>query len=257
MIKRSDNYPDTEGSAQIEKQAEQIGRLVRENEQLRAEIRHLKKHKGKPKIRANVATQDDQDSETHESSESGKDATSDRNHNSPPKSKRSRPKTSGEIAAPPIVVTREETCTIANPGQDWRFKGYTDFHHTELVLKFETTLYRRAYYQTPEGTVTAPLPEHVKGRFGDNLKAHLLNFYHSCSTTQPLMLAWLHDHGCPISTGALNKILTEGHDLFHKEKEELRDAGLSCSRYLQVDDTGARHQGKNGYCLFIGNPWIS
>ena len=100
----------------------------------------------------------------------------------------------------------------------------------------------------------APLPEHVRDRFGNNLKAHVLNFYHSCSTTQPLLLAWLHDHGCPISEGSLNKILTEGHDIFHQEKEQLLDVGLSCSTYLQADDTGARHQGKNGYCLFVGNP---
>ncbi len=124
-------------------------------------------------------------------------------------------------------------------------------------MKFVTTLYRREYYQTPEGTVIAPLPEHIKGRFGDNLKSHLLTFYHSCSTTQPLLLDWLHDHGCPISEGSLNNILTKGHDTFHQEKEEILEAGLACSDYLQVDDTGARHQGKNGYCLFVGNPYFS
>ena len=94
-------------------------------------------------------------------------------------------------------------------------------------------------------------------RFGNNLKAHVLNFYHSCSTTQPLLLSWLHDHDCPISEGSLNKILTEGHDDFHQEKEELLAAGLAGSDYLQVDDTGARHQGKNGYCLFVGNPMFA
>ncbi len=26
--------------------------------------------------------------------------------------------------------------------------------------------------------------------------------------------------------------------------------------YLQTDDTGARHNGKNGYCTFIGNEWF-
>ncbi|UYM15251.1 hypothetical protein [Endozoicomonas euniceicola] len=90
----------------------------------------------------------------------------------------------------------------------------------------------------------------VKDRFGDNLKAHLLDFYHSCSTTQPLLLSWLHDHGCSISEGSLSNILTKDHDIFHQEKEELLEAGLTCSDYLQADDTGSRHQGKNGYCLF-------
>ncbi len=29
--------------------------------------------------------------------------------------------------------------------------------------------------------------------------------------------------------------------------------GLQVSRYIQVDDTGARHRGRNGYCTHIGN----
>jgi transposase IS66 family protein len=31
------------------------------------------------------------------------------------------------------------------------------------------------------------------------------------------------------------------------------EAGLQVSHYLQTDDTGARHDGKNGYCTYIGN----
>jgi hypothetical protein len=30
-------------------------------------------------------------------------------------------------------------------------------------------------------------------------------------------------------------------------------AGLAVSSYIGTDDTGARHQGKNGYCTAIGN----
>ena len=63
--------------------------------------------------------------------------------------------------------------------------------------------------------------------------------------------------GCSISEGSLSNILTKGHDIFHQEKEELLEAGLTCSDYLQADDTGARHKGKNGYCLFVGNPYFS
>ena len=243
-------------SVQIERQRIQIEQLVEENEQLRAEIRHLKKHKGKPKIRPNVPGDDDQEASSSEpdGAEQGSENSS---SSCPPKSKRPRSQETGETAAPPISVDREEKCSVANPGENWRFKCYIDFFHTVLDLRFVTTRYRREYYTTPEGGVTAPLPEHVKGRFGDNLKAHLLDFYHSCSTTQPLLLSWLHDHGCSMSEGSLSKVLTEGHDRFHQEKEELLEAGLSCADYLQADDTGARHQGKNGYCLFVGNPYFS
>ncbi|MCW7552638.1 transposase [Endozoicomonas gorgoniicola] len=243
-------------SVQIERQRVQIEQLVEENEQLRAEIRHLKKHKGKPKIRPNVSDKGD-DQEDSSSAEDTDQAAGKSDTDRPPKSKRPRSQEAGETAAPPMTVDREEICSIAAPGENWRFKCYIDFFHTELDLRFVTTRYRREYYTTPEGGVSAPLPDHVKDRFGDNLKAHLLDFYHSCSTTQPLLLSWLHDHGCSISEGSLSNILTKGHDIFHQEKEELLEAGLTCSDYLQADDTGARHQGKNGYCLFIGNPYFS
>jgi hypothetical protein len=48
-------------------------------------------------------------------------------------------------------------------------------------------------------------------------------------------------------------LLTEGHERFHEEKAEVKATGLAVSRYFQADDTGARHQGRNGYCTYIGN----
>ena len=59
--------------------------------------------------------------------------------------------------------------------------------------------------------------------------------------------------GVDISAGQLSAIITEGKENFHAEKEELLRVGLEQSGYVHVDDTGARHQGKNGYCTHIGN----
>ncbi len=56
-----------------------------------------------------------------------------------------------------------------------------------------------------------------------------------------------------ISSGQLNRILTEEKDIFHKEKNEILSIGLKVSDYINVDDTGARHNRKNGYCTHIGN----
>lgn len=60
-----------------------------------------------------------------------------------------------------------------------------------------------------------------------------------------------------ISAGQLNRILTEGNEKFHEEKSEVLKAGLSVANYIQVDDTGARHKGINGYCTFVGNALFS
>jgi hypothetical protein len=34
-------------------------------------------------------------------------------------------------------------------------------------------------------------------------------------------------------------------------------AGLETSPYVSVDDTGARHAGKNGFCTQMGNDWFT
>jgi uncharacterized small protein (DUF1192 family) len=46
-------------------------------------------------------------------------------------------------------------------------------------------------------------------------------------------------------------------DRFHLEKERILAVGLQVSSYINVDDTGARHKGKNGYCTHIGNEYFS
>jgi hypothetical protein len=71
--------------------------------------------------------------------------------------------------------------------------------------------------------------------------------------SQPLILQQLGALGGQISSGQLNRILTEGHEPFHAEKAEMLRVGLVVSSYLNVDDTTARHRGQNGYCTHIGN----
>ncbi len=68
-----------------------------------------------------------------------------------------------------------------------------------------------------------------------------------------MLLEQLHQLGIDISAGELNRILTEKNEAFHQEKAELLPAALAVSDYVQVDDTGARHQGHNGACTQIGN----
>jgi hypothetical protein len=41
------------------------------------------------------------------------------------------------------------------------------------------------------------------------------------------------------------------------EKQEILRVGLLVSSYINTDDTGARHQGKNSYCTQIGNDWFA
>ena len=115
-----------------ERQSVQIEKLTQENEQLHAEIRHLKKQKGKPKIRPNTPDKNDQNNNSPDTdvdqNNQGKS-----NNNTPPKGKRSRSQEPGGTAAPPLTVDKDEVCSIDNPGEDWRFKGYIDFRNCSYL----------------------------------------------------------------------------------------------------------------------------
>jgi Transposase IS66 family len=136
------------------------------------------------------------------------------------------------------------------------FKGHEPYVVQELTIQAKVTRYLRARYALPDGSsVLAPLPaDLVPGKhFGPNLICYVLDQYHHAHVTQPLLLQQLRDYGIDISSGQLSRILTENQETFHQEKDEVRVAGLQTASYIGTDDTGARHQGRNGYCTVIGN----
>jgi hypothetical protein len=87
--------------------------------------------------------------------------------------------------------------------------------------------------------------------------SYLLYQYHHQPVTQPLWLEHLLELGVEISAGQLSQILTLSLDDFHQEKEAMLSAGIEVSRYLQADDTGARHEGKHGYCTYMGKDLVA
>ena len=56
-----------------------------------------------------------------------------------------------------------------------------------------------------------------------------------------------------ISAGQVNRILVEDKECFHTEQSQVLQTGLETADYVHTDDTGARHQGQNGFCTVIGN----
>jgi hypothetical protein len=134
------------------------------------------------------------------------------------------------------------------------FKGYQDYIVQDLIIQPKTTRYRLEQWQKPDGGyVIAKMPREVGGHYGPTLVSYILHQYPHQHVRQPLLLGQLRDLGIEIWAGQLSQILTQGKDSFHQEKEEVLSAGNEVSRYLQPDDTGARHEGKNGYCTYIGN----
>ena len=140
-----------------------------------------------------------------------------------------------------------------------KLKDYQEYIVQDIVLGNWNTCYRRQRWQTPSGEyVLGQLPEHATGsHFGSTLTAFVLYQYHGCHVTQPLIKEQLHELGVNISTGQINNIIINNKDRFHDEKDQILSTGLKVSGYINVDDTGARHNGQNGYCTHIGNEYFA
>jgi hypothetical protein len=133
--------------------------------------------------------------------------------------------------------------------------GYEDFVVQDLKIEAHNVCYRRLRYLLPDGSSqTAPLPAHVQGHFGSGLRSYVLYQHHQNGVTQPLIHEELLDLGIDISTGQIDRLLTEGHEPFHEEKDALLPAAREVSSYFQADDTSARHLAQNAYTTVIANP---
>src|SRR5262249_15447148 len=206
--------------------------------QLRDELARLKGQKPKPNIQPSLLEQP----------EKAKGGTSAARRRGKP----SRPKTAE------LTIHRTVELHPAQLPAGATLPGYESFVVQELQVETVNTKYQRARYELPAGgSVLAPFPPGVRavegGHFGPKLITYILDQYHQAGVTEPLLLQQLWEYGIDISAGQLHRILTENKEPFHQEKAEVLATGRTASSYLGADDTGARHQGKNGYTTALGN----
>ena len=123
-----------------------------------------------------------------------------------------------------------------------------------MVIKPWTVLYRRERWQLPSGeTVVAALPKGAARHFGPNLKRFILSQYHQGQVTVPRLAALLAELGIDISKRQIVRLLSAKQDAFLAEAREVLREGLAWASWITVDDTGARHKARNGFCTHIGN----
>ena len=153
------------------------------------------------------------------------------------------------------LPSREEIVKANDVPIEAEFKGYRPYTVQELIIHAEQIDYKLERWRLPDGTyLEAQLPGELHDtHYGPTLRAYIIHQYHHQCVTQPLLLQQLHELGIKISSGELDRLLTLDVEPFHQEKAGILSAGLTVSPYIHVDDTGARHKGKNGYCTHIGN----
>jgi len=134
------------------------------------------------------------------------------------------------------------------------FKGYEDFTVENIKFEARVIRFRRERWETPDGrTIIAPLPEEIDGHVGPELKRFILVSYHQGQTTIPRLVSLLHMIGLALSERQVVRILNEEKEKFIKEARDVLRAAFKKAAWISVDDTGARHKGKNGICTQMGN----
>ena len=165
----------------------------------------------------------------------------------------SRGKRGGRGKSTPRASIEEQILKVSAPDGS-RFKGYEDFVVQDLVLRARVIRYRRERWVTPEGqALVAALPPSVGGHFGPELRRFVLLQHHQGQVTVERLTAQLRAIGVSISKRQVMRLLIDAQDAFLTESRDVLRAGLQTAAWITVDDTGARHAGKNGFCTQIGN----
>ena len=208
-----------------------VSALEEENAALKDEVARLKGLKGRPKLKPSGM----------EKATSGTKAKTGRK-----KTKRKRCRRSPEVS--------EEHKLSASAPLGSRFKGYDDFVVQDLQLEGRVICYRRERWVTPDGRlIVAPLPAGLHGHFGPELVRFILLQYYQGQVTADRITILLNDLGLVISKRQVLRLLRGDVPSFADEAKAVLRAGLRSASWITVDDTGARHRGKNGVTTQIGD----
>jgi regulator of replication initiation timing len=226
-----------------------IEALMQENKALKEEVQRLKDEnnrlkgeQGKPHIRA----------------QSKKNISSEKERNKHGKGqlyKRSKFKNHK------ITIDKTVRCKI-NPEKlpEYAvFKGYKTVIVQDISIKTSNIKFRKEVYYSPllNKTFTAHVPDGYEGEFGPHIKSLIITQHFKYKMTEPAIVEFLQDHEIQISAATVSRIITDHNAQFHAKKKDIVKAGLPSSTYQQMDDTGAKVNGKNYYTHILCNQYYT
>lgn len=205
-----------------------------------AEIRRLKKLPKRPDLKASKLDEEKPGSEK----DSEEEGIKKRRYNGK-KGKKDK-----------LEIHSEEVLYLEDVPSGWELVGYRPYVLQDMLIRANNIEYQREVWRSPDGdsVLVAALPCHLQGKqFGMTLCSYVLQQYYECGSSQGIIWQSLQDFGVKISAGQINAILNENNAAFHQEKQGLLDKAIALKEELRTDDTGARHEFKNGYCNCINS----
>lgn len=152
-----------------------------------------------------------------------------------------------------LSVTSEVKLKVAVPPGS-RFRGYEDVLVQDLQISVAVTRYRRERWETATGErIVAPLPPGIIGGFGPELRRFIAAGHFQGQVTSERLTALLNGMGLQISKRQVVRLLSKGLEALAAEDQAVLRTGLATARWISVDDTSARHAGKDGFVTQLGD----
>jgi hypothetical protein len=216
--------------------------LLNENQSLKNQINTLKGEQGKPSIRKQPNKNQDHSSEKE------------RKQN---KSKKKKPKRKKK----PLKIDKEIICKLDLDGlpDDVAKKGYKYTTVQDIEVITTTIKFKKESWYSPstKQTFIAKLPAEYPGGFSARVIAMAIDLHASKKMTHSAIHNFFSTHGLSISPAEISRMLTDKPEVFHQEKNDIVESGLSSSIYQQMDDTGAKERGQNKYTHILCNEYYT
>jgi len=227
LAEQVDDLREAVAALTLEKSA-----LKGENEALRDEIARLKGLPPRPKFKLKPSGMEQATSK--------------------PVGKKGRKRVRGAVSDK-LVVTSEVRLKAQAPAGS-RFKGYEDVLVQDLEISVAVVRYRRERWETPSGErIVAALPPGILGGFGPEVRRFIAAGHYQGQVTSERLTALLCGMGLYISKRQVVRLLSKGLEALMAEDEAVLRTGLETARWISVDDTSARHAGKDGFVTQLGD----
>lgn len=153
-----------------------------------------------------------------------------------------------------VMVTSQVTLRATSVPPGARFKGYEEVVVQDLRIAVEVVRYRRERWETASGErIVAALPPGIIGGFGPELRRFIAAGHFQGQVTSERLTALLNGMGLKISKRQVVRLLSKGLEGLVVEDQAVLRTGLETARWISVDDTSARHAGKNAFVTQAGD----